>query len=40
MEIGFGQRDALAELLSGWKNIRFLDDYAGIPRVVLAHKGS
>jgi len=38
MEIGFGQRDALAELLSGWKNIRFLDDYAGIPRVVLADK--
>jgi release factor glutamine methyltransferase len=36
MEIGFGQREALAELLSGWKDVRFLDDYAGIPRVVLA----
>lgn len=36
MEIGFGQRDALAELLSNWQNVRFIDDYAGIPRVVLA----
>jgi release factor glutamine methyltransferase len=40
MEIGFGQRDALTNLLSEpnhtWKDIRFLDDYAGIPRVVLA----
>jgi release factor glutamine methyltransferase len=36
MEIGFGQRDALAGLLSDWKDVGFLDDYAGIPRVVLA----
>lgn len=36
MEIGFGQRDALAELLQTWRNVRFLDDYAGIPRHVLA----
>jgi release factor glutamine methyltransferase len=39
MEIGFGQREALAELLSQWKDVRFLDDYAGIPRVVLAARG-
>jgi release factor glutamine methyltransferase len=38
MEIGFGQRDALAELLCDWNEIRFLDDYAGIPRVVLANR--
>jgi release factor glutamine methyltransferase len=38
MEIGFGQRDALAELLAGWNHVRFIDDYAGIPRVVLAQK--
>jgi len=36
LEIGFSQREALAELLSGWKNVRFLDDYAGIARVALA----
>jgi release factor glutamine methyltransferase len=36
MEFGFGQRDALAELLKHWHNVRFIDDYAGIPRVVLA----
>lgn len=36
LEIGFGQRDALAELLRDWRNVRFLDDYAGIPRVALA----
>jgi release factor glutamine methyltransferase len=38
MEIGFGQRDALRTLLNGWKDVRFLDDYAGIPRVVLAER--
>jgi release factor glutamine methyltransferase len=38
MEIGFGQRDALVELLSAWKDVRFVDDYAGIPRTVLASR--
>ena len=36
MELGFGQRDALGVLLAGWNDLRFVDDYAGIPRVVLA----
>lgn len=36
MEIGFGQRQPLAELLSTWKDVHFLEDYASIPRVVLA----
>lgn len=36
MEIGFTQRDSVAALLEGWRDVRFLDDYAGIARVVLA----
>jgi release factor glutamine methyltransferase len=40
MEIGHGQREALAALLSGWKDVRFIDDYAGIPRVAFAIKRS
>lgn len=39
MEFGFSQRDALAELLDGWQKVHFLDDYAGIPRHVLAERG-
>lgn len=38
MEIGFGQRSALEELLRGWDKVRFVDDYAGIPRIVLAER--
>ena len=38
MEFGFGQRDSLATLLLSWKNVRFLDDYAGIPRIALADR--
>jgi release factor glutamine methyltransferase len=36
LEIGYGQRDALADLLQGWNDVRFIDDYQGIPRTVLA----
>jgi release factor glutamine methyltransferase len=36
LEIGFGQRDALTELLADWNSVRFLNDYASIPRVALA----
>ena len=36
LEIGHGQRDALTELLANWHSVRFLDDYASIPRVALA----
>ena len=39
MELGFGQREALTALLAGWQGVRFVDDYAGIPRVVLAERG-
>ncbi len=36
LEIGYGQREPLAQLLSGWQQVRFIDDYAGIARVALA----
>jgi release factor glutamine methyltransferase len=36
LEIGHGQQRALAELLNGWENVRFLPDLQGIPRVVEA----
>ena len=35
-EFGFGQRDSIALLLARWKDVRFVDDYAGIPRIALA----
>ena len=38
MEIGFGQRHALEQLLIGWGDVRFVDDYSNIPRVALAEK--
>jgi release factor glutamine methyltransferase len=42
LEFGFGQRNALHTLLEDrhhpWRDIRFLNDYANIPRVVLAHR--
>ena len=38
MEFGFGQRSSLAELLGTWRAVRFLNDLAGIPRVVLAER--
>jgi release factor glutamine methyltransferase len=45
LEFGYGQSEALRALLSEsseattvWRDIRFLDDYAGIPRVALAER--
>lgn len=38
LEIGQGQRDALAQLLSGWNNVGFIDDLQGIPRVACAQR--
>jgi release factor glutamine methyltransferase len=40
LEIGHGQRDALAALLSGWDDVRFVNDLQHIPRVALAVKPS
>lgn len=36
LEIGYGQREALADLLSGWQMVEFIEDYARIPRIALA----
>lgn len=38
IEIGQGQQAALTALLSGWKNVGFVDDLQGIPRVACAQR--
>jgi release factor glutamine methyltransferase len=38
LEIGHGQRDAVAALLGGWNALRFVDDLQQIPRTALARK--
>lgn len=38
MEIGHGQHDAIAGLLSGWREVSFVNDLQAIPRVALARK--
>lgn len=38
LEIGHGQRDALAALLASWRNVSFRDDLQQIPRVALAQR--
>jgi release factor glutamine methyltransferase len=38
LEIGHNQRDAIAELLTEWNAVRFVDDLQRIPRVALARR--
>lgn len=38
LEIGHGQRDALAKLLAAWDNVSFIADLQGIPRVACAQR--
>jgi release factor glutamine methyltransferase len=38
LEIGYNQRDAIAEMFADWCDLRFVDDLQGIPRVALARK--
>ncbi len=38
MELGFGSRDHVARLLSGWDDLAIEPDLAGIPRVVRARR--
>lgn len=38
MEIGHGQRDAVAALLQGWEAVEFIPDLQGIPRVSVASR--
>jgi release factor glutamine methyltransferase len=40
LEIGHGQRDALAELLQTWHEVSFVNDLQLIPRVALARKSA
>lgn len=37
-EIGHGQRDAIASLLSSWREVAFVNDLQSIPRVAVARK--
>ena len=37
-EIGHGQKEALSRLLIGWKDVAFIEDLQGIPRVALARR--
>ena len=39
LEIGYGQGDAVRELLSAWDKVEVLPDLQRIPRVVLARSG-
>jgi release factor glutamine methyltransferase len=38
MELGFGCHERVAELLSGWRDLRVEPDLAGIPRVIAARR--
>jgi release factor glutamine methyltransferase len=38
LEIGYGQRDRIANLLYGWQEVSFVEDLQGIPRVALARR--
>jgi release factor glutamine methyltransferase len=38
LEIGHGQRDAIAAMLSDWHSVEFLADLQGVPRVALAYR--
>jgi release factor glutamine methyltransferase len=36
MELGFGEHDAVAAMLTGWRDVEIAPDLAGIPRVIAA----
>jgi release factor glutamine methyltransferase len=38
LEIGHGQRGAVAQLLAGWGNVSYVADLQGIPRVACAQR--
>jgi len=40
LEIGQGQRDAIANLLKGWHDVAFVNDLQQIPRVALARRSA
>ena len=38
LEFGFGQAEALTELVAGWRDVQIRSDLAGIPRTLLGRK--
>jgi release factor glutamine methyltransferase len=38
LELGFGARDHVADLLAGWSEVHIRPDLAGIPRVIAARR--
>jgi release factor glutamine methyltransferase len=40
LEMGQGQRDAVARLLQDWDEVEFVADLQGIPRVAIARRAS
>jgi release factor glutamine methyltransferase len=40
LEIGYGQSDAVRNLMDGWAGVTLVNDLQGIPRVVLGQKQS
>jgi release factor glutamine methyltransferase len=38
LEIGYGQKLPLSELLNSWEDVAFVDDLQGIPRVAIARR--
>jgi release factor glutamine methyltransferase len=38
LEIGYGQKEAVAALLHDWNELRFIDDLQQIPRIALARR--
>lgn len=38
MEIGYGRRAAIGEILASWHGVQFLDDLQGISRVAIARR--
>jgi release factor glutamine methyltransferase len=38
LELGFGQAEGVAALVSDWSNIEIAPDLAGIPRVISCEK--
>ena len=38
LEIGYGQRNAIAQMLRGWSAVEFIPDLQNIPRVALAQR--
>jgi release factor glutamine methyltransferase len=38
LELGFGQSEAVSELVADWRKLQLFPDLAGIPRVLVCEK--